>query len=161
MSFFEPQTEPPPMFRSGRLQEEQRLVAKTCSFFWRILLSPCPNFAELELSKEAKSYHENPYNRITGKKTSTSIPQRKRLDGRSLGWGEKTKKDPSPENNSDKRSSQRALHRPKGDVRGKWNVPTETRSVDSWMKRSLRRHLRVPGCLPFEKLIPLRLRGCW
>ena len=70
MSFFEPQTEPPPIYRSGRLQEEQRLVAKTCSFFWRILLSHCPNFAELELSKEVKSYHENPCNRITGKKSS-------------------------------------------------------------------------------------------
>ena len=59
---------PPQTYRSGRLQEEQRLVAKTCSFFWRILLSPCPNFAELESSKEAKSYHENPCNRITCKK---------------------------------------------------------------------------------------------
>ena len=68
MSFFEPQTEPPPIYRSGRLQEEQRLVAKTCSFFWRILLPHCPNFAELELSKEAKSYHENSCVRITGKK---------------------------------------------------------------------------------------------
>ena len=76
------------------------------------------------------------------------------------GWGE-NKKRPLVRVFSDKRSSQRALHRPKGDVRGKWNVPTETRSVDSWMKRSLHRHLRVPGCLPFEKLIPLRLRGCW
>ena len=56
------------MFRSGRLQEEQRLVAKTCSFFWRIFLPQCPNFAELESSKEAKSYHENPCNRITCKK---------------------------------------------------------------------------------------------
>ena len=46
------------------------LVAKTCTFFWRILLSHCPNFAELELSKEVKSYHENPCNRITGKKSS-------------------------------------------------------------------------------------------
>ena len=62
------------MFRSGRLQEEQRLVAKTCSFFWRILLSPCPNFAELESSKEAKSYHENPCNRITCKKTTAAAP---------------------------------------------------------------------------------------
>ena len=96
MSFFEPQTEPPPIYRSGRLQEEQRLVAKPCSFFWRILCVECPNFAELELSKETKSYYENPCNRITGKKTSSSIPQRKRLDVRSLGWGKKTKKDPSP-----------------------------------------------------------------
>ena len=69
MSFFEPQSEPRPRYRSGRLQEEQRLVAKTCSFFWRILLSHCPNFAELESSKEAKSYRENPCNRITGKKS--------------------------------------------------------------------------------------------
>ena len=60
----------PPMYRSGRLQEEQRLVAKTCSFFWRIFLPHCPNFAELESSKEAKSYRENPCNRITGKKSS-------------------------------------------------------------------------------------------
>ena len=57
----------PPMYRSGRLREEQRLVAKSCSFFWRILLPQPPNFAELESSKEAKSYHENPCNRITGK----------------------------------------------------------------------------------------------
>ena len=70
MSFFEPQSEPRPQYRSGRLQEEQRLVAKTCSFFWRILLPHCPNFAELELSKEAKSYHENSCVRITGKKKS-------------------------------------------------------------------------------------------
>ena len=74
MSFFEPQTELPPMFRSGRLQEEQRLVAKTCSFFRRIFLPQCPNFAELELSKEAKSYHENSCVRITGKKINTAAP---------------------------------------------------------------------------------------
>ena len=97
-------------------------------------------------------------------KPSSSVPQ-KCVDSRSR--GERTKKDPSsgfsPTRGQAKGRSidQRALHRPKGDVRGKWNVPTETRSVDSWMKRSLRRHLRVPGCLPFEKLIPLRLRGCW
>ena len=125
MSFFEPQSEPRPRYRSGRLQEEQRLVAKTCSFFWRILLPQCPNFAELESSKEAKSYHENPCNRITGKKTSSSIPQRKRLDGRSLGWGGKDKKAPSPVCGSDRRSSQRALLRPKGDGRGKRNVPNK------------------------------------
>ena len=92
MSFFEPQSEPRPRYRSERLQEEQRLVAKTCSFFWRILLPHCPNFAELELSKEAKSYHENPCNRITCKKTSSSVPQ-KRLESRSRGWG-RTKKTP-------------------------------------------------------------------
>ena len=158
MSFFEPQTEPPPIYRSGRLQEEQRLVAKTCSFFWRILLPQCPNFAELESSKEAKSYHENPCNRITCKNLPPPSPRSTWIAV--PGWGE-NKKRPLARFFPDKRSSQRALHRPKGDVRGKWNVPTETRSVDSWMKRSLRRHLRAPGCLPFEKLIPLRLRGCW
>ena len=132
MSFFEPQTEPPPIYRSGRLQEEQRLVAKTCSFFWRILLPHCPNFAELELSKEEKSYHENPFNRITCKKTSPSVPQ-KCLESRSRGVGE-NKKDPSQENIPDKRSSQRALHRPRGDGRGKRNVPNKifAKQTDIW-----------------------------
>ena len=121
MSFFEPQTGPPPIYRSGRIQEEQRLVAKTCSFFWRILLPHCPNFAELESSKEAKSYHENPCNRITCKKTSPLRPS-ETLGEPFPGVGE-NKKAPSPENIPDKRSSQRALQRPKGDGRGKRNVP--------------------------------------
>ena len=121
MSFFEPQTEPPPIYRSGRLQEEQRLVAKSCSFFWRILLPQCPNFAELESSKEAKSYHENPCNRITCKNLPPPSPRSTWIAV--PGWGE-NKKRPLVRVFSDKRSSQRALLRPKGDVRGERNVPT-------------------------------------
>ena len=109
MSFFEPQSEPRPRYRSGRLQEEQRLVAKTCSFFWRILLSHCPNFAELESSKEAKSYRENPCNRITGKK---SFPQR--LSDAIFNPGKRTKRPLAGEDSPHKRSSQKAFHKPKG-----------------------------------------------
>ena len=54
MSFFEPQTEPPPMYRSGRLQEEQRLVTKSCPFFWRTIFAKCPNFGGLESSRKSK-----------------------------------------------------------------------------------------------------------
>ena len=54
LSFFEPQTEPPPMYRSGRLQEEQRLVTKTCLFFWRTIFAKCPNFGGLESSRKSK-----------------------------------------------------------------------------------------------------------
>ena len=54
LSFFEPQTEPPPMYRSGRLQEEQRLVTKSCPFFWRTIFAKCPNFGGLESSRKSK-----------------------------------------------------------------------------------------------------------
>ena len=141
MSFFEPQTEPPPIYRSGRLQEEQRLVAKPCSFFWRILLPQCPNFAELESSKEAKSYHENPCNRITCKK----LPPSPRSAWRTVPGGGGEQKRPLARISPDKRSSQRALQRPKGDGRGKRNVPdyflkfARLRSVGSRIRLRIRK----------------------
>ena len=59
-------------------------------------------------------------------KPSSSVPQ-KYVDSRSR-VGREQKKTPRRRISSDKRSSQRALRRPKGDVRGKWNVPTLYRS---------------------------------
>ena len=76
----------------------------SCTFFWRILLSHCPNFAELELSKEVKSYHENPCNRITGKKSS---PRSFRMPLCNL--ERKQKRPLTGEISPHKRSSQRAM----------------------------------------------------
>ena len=61
------------------------------------------------------------------------------------GLGVEHKKDPSPEKNSDKRSCKRALQRPKGDGRGKRNVPdyflkfARLRSVGSRIRLRIRK----------------------
>ena len=44
-----------PIYHSGRLQEEQRLVTKTCPFFWRTNFPGSPNFGELKLSRKSKT----------------------------------------------------------------------------------------------------------
>ena len=44
-----------PIYHSGRLQEEQRLVTKTCPFFWRTNFPGSPNFGELKFSRKSKT----------------------------------------------------------------------------------------------------------
>ncbi len=68
MSFFEPQSEPRPRYRSGRLQEEQRLVVNRALPLGEPFFTGVPTLANINHQKSPHSPLKNSCSHATGTK---------------------------------------------------------------------------------------------